>query len=85
MMILQTVEARQSENAQMSSPEKRAGERKAYLHNELMHLNDQLSKKEEFVKLLAKNEENFHKQRKGVMSYDIKLQLFLETTGIQTR
>ena len=50
----------------MSSPEKRAGERKALLHNELMQLNDQLTKKEEFVKLLMKNEDNFNKQRKDV-------------------
>ena len=53
-------------DSQMSSPEKRAAERKAALHNELMQLNDQLTKKEEFVRLLVKNEENFTKQRREV-------------------
>ncbi len=49
---------------ELSSSQKVAGERKALLHSELMQLNDQLSKKEEFVKLLARNEDNFNKQRR---------------------
>ena len=64
---LETSVSNQSQSdSQMSSPEKRAGERKAALHNELMQLNDQLTKKEEFVRLLVKNEENFSKQRREV-------------------